>query len=485
MYTCAYKKSEQVVLYFDAYDNAYAAIGGSLSWRLNNPGLVPSRSPYARLNGSIGSCDGYAVFPDPLRGRRALLTWIRPNQYYSYTLIVLAKYYCPSAHEEFAATLASKANITVMDQLNKLNHTQFEHLLNAIDKLCGYTSEGEGVFLRLPKIIGKIERNENTDSYLLENNTIVSIEEAINRVQASQLDAVIVHGQDGKIHLRSRPHHRFIIMHLPLKNLSVYETPKVIARVVGAKNGKYIWAFINGINNTKEEAIASAEMISKYTNDEKVFAMQNDTLGLSGIIDFFICIVLKATWDCPVVRQVTTFLKYLLSMSKESQQPVVVFAHSQGAIIVEHALHLLNKDERAHLRIFTFGGGSMIAPEQCHPDSHNYANAQDFICFLGSPNWQMCALERYYGRKWGKTDEEIIKELAMRDALLHSDSISMSALEAYEKGRIGKYEKAFADIRNLTVLDPCHDSKSSHTFKNDCYQNEIQAIIKRYQEGIQ
>ena len=58
-------------------------------------------------------------------------------------------------------------------------------------------------------------------------------------------------------------------------------------------------------------------------------------------------------------------------------------AHSQGAIITEHALEILSKKEREQLIIFTFGGGSFIAAGKSHPDSHNYASAADFRLSFG------------------------------------------------------------------------------------------------------
>lgn len=282
----------------------------------------------------------------------------------------------------------------------------------------------------------------------------------------------------------SRPCHRFVVVHLPSFHLE-HEELTVIERVVGEKDGKYIWAFINGIDNTKKEALASAELISSYACDEKVFALQNDTLGFSGILDFLACFALKSSVNMPVVGRTTIFLRHLLSMSEGSNQPIIIFAHSQGAIIVEQALSLLKKEERVLLRIFTFGAGSMIPSGMSHPDSHNFANVRDFICMLGSPNWQILALERYHGQKQGKTEGEILWDFAMRDALLKSDSLSQIALEAYAKGRIGYYEKAFNDIKNLTVLDFEADAFSSHEFKNDGYQKIVKKLIKEYRESMQ
>jgi hypothetical protein len=66
MFKKAYRYDDSVVFYFDSQDCKYVAKGGSLAWRLNNPGLISSHNPFAREFSAIGSCDQYAIFPSPL-----------------------------------------------------------------------------------------------------------------------------------------------------------------------------------------------------------------------------------------------------------------------------------------------------------------------------------------------------------------------------------------------------------------------------------
>ena len=80
-----------------------------------------------------------------------------------------------------------------------------------------------------------------------------------------------------------------------------------------------------------------------------------------------------------------------------------------GAIICEHALELLKHEERQKIRIFTFGGGSFIAPGKCHPDSHNFASAKDLICLCGSPNLRTLAMKRYIAFKEGLSLEQMLQ----------------------------------------------------------------------------
>ena len=251
-------------------------------------------------------------------------------------------------------------------------------------------------------------------------------------------------------------------------------------RSVGTpKPGQCIWAFVNGINNTKKEALESAERISKAAGDERVFSMPNDSLGK--FVDFFTCCALKISIEMPIIAWTLQFLRYLLSLEKELSAPLVVFAHSQGAIVLDHALTLLKLSERERIRIFAFGGGSFIASGKSHPDSHNYASAADFVCRFGSPNLQLLALQRYHGQKSGLSEAQVIERLVLQDAMLYLDSVSPKTIESYTKRRTKQYEKEFSKIRNLTILDPDPGSRWQHSFNSECYQRAIRALIKKYQ----
>ena len=258
---------------------------------------------------------------------------------------------------------------------------------------------------------------------------------------------------------------------------------ETLFRVVGEKKNKQcVWAFINGISNTRDEALTSAELISKAAGGACVLAMQNDSV-LWGIKDGGVCFALKVNADTEVVKRTVHFFRYLLAQSEQENRetPVIVFAHSQGAIISEHAMELLKKSEREKIRIFTFGGGSFIATEKCHPDSHNYASAADLVCCLGSPYSRYLALQKYLGQKEGLTLNQVIEQMALQDAMLAIDSLNPDAINGYKKQRIKHFEKEFEKINNITVLDPDPDSRWKHRFDSDCYQQTINKLIKKYQ----
>lgn len=482
MYKIAYRYNDEVIFYFDHAGNKYIASGGSLAWRLNNPGLLRSHSHFSRSNNSIGSCGGYAIFSHPEEGHKALAAWLHTKKYYTSSLRTIGEHYRPKAPDVFVNKLSTLTKIDPDTKIKSLNKQEFDRLLVSIEKLCGYSSKGNESFNLLPKIIAKIENDKNMeDTYLIGENIVLSKKEAIEWIQEHRLDGVIVHERNGSMHLRSRPNHCIwnIKMHEAVLPPSQGKIEALMRTVGKKKPGQCIWGFINGINNSKEEALESAGRISQIAKGEVVFSMPNDT-ALLCIKDGLVCFSLKFITDTPIVEWAVKFFRYLLSLAEkdESHPPVIIFAHSQGAIISEHALELLSKKERDKLIIFTFGGGSFIAKEKSHSDSHNYASATDFVCRMGSPNLQYLALQRYFGIKEGRSEEEVIYQVALYDAMLHLDTTDPQTDEAYTKQRMKYYEKEFSKINNVTVLDP--DPKLKHKFESSCYQAAVEEKINKY-----
>lgn len=488
MYKFAYKFNDDIIFYFDACGNKYVASGGNLAWRINNPGLVRSHSHFSRINGSIGSCGRYAIFSHPQEGRQALIAWLKSKKYFNSTLKTIGEYYQPNASDAFVHQLASLAIIPQEIKVKSLNKHEFDRLIIAIEKLCDYTSTDNENFSLLPKITAKIENGENLENtYLIGDSVVLSKEEAIKWILSHRLDAVIVHEKNGAIHLRSRPNHCIWNIKMDEAILAPLEGQiDTLIRTVGKeKEGQCIWAFVNGVSNTKDEALASAEMISKAAKNEMVLSMPNDTV-FSGLKDGTACIVLKLGIDTPIVQWAAKFFRYLLKRSDEnsSHPPVIIFVHSQGAIISEHALELLNLSERKKIHIFTFGGGSFIAPGKCHPDSHNYASAADLVCSLGSPNLRFLAMQIYLGNKEGKSPEQVIYQLALQDVMLDLDSTDPKIFETYLKQRIKHYNQEVIQLANVTILDPDSDCKWKHEFKSDCYQKKVKSKVNEYQNKL-
>lgn len=486
MYKFSCKFSDEIIFYFDICGNKYVVSGGNLAWRINNPGLVRSHSYFSY--GSIGSCDGYAVFPHPQKGRQALRTWLNSKKYFGSSLKTLGEHYQPNSPDAFVQQLSILTKISPESKIKSLDKQEFERLLLGVEKLCGYVATGNEMISLLPKITAKIENGVGlVDTYLIGDTIALSKEEAVKWILSHRLDGVIVHEKNGGIHLRSRPNHCIwnIKMNEAVLLPSLGQIDTLIRTVGKESQNQCIWAFINGISNTKDEALESAEIISRATNGEEVLSIPNDTV-LFGLKDGAACIALKVGIDTPIVHWAAKFFRHLLKKSEENvaHPPVVIFAHSQGAIISEHALELLKPSEREKIRIFTFGGGSFIAPGKCHQDSHNYASAGDLVCSLGSPNLRFLALQIYLGTKDGLNQEQVIYQLALQDVMLDLDTTDSKIMELYMRKRIKYYEKEISRIDNVTILDPDSDSRWKHEFKSDCYQKTVQSIVEKYKALI-
>jgi hypothetical protein len=479
MYKAAYSQDGNIVFYLDTVGNKYAATGGSLAWRLNNPGLVHSTSRFFSRQGSIGHFGRYAIFATPENGREALSNWLHSKKYFSGSLKTIAKHYQPNNPDDFANRLSHLTGISIQTKVKALSKQEFSQLLLGIEKLCGYVLKGDEKFYLLPKIIGKIENGDLENTYLIGGNVVLSKKEALEWTGSNRLDAVIVHQYGGGVHLRSRPDHCIQNVHLPTARF-FEENAAPLLRVVGTqKKGQCIWAFINGIFNTKEDALEAATQISSMAGGERVLSMQNDTRWLLDLGD---CVILKTSFDVPVINRTVKFLQYLLTLEEEEQSPIILFAHSQGGIILEHALELLKPNIAERFRIFIFGGGSFIAAGKSHSDSHNYASAADFVCLMGSPNLQTLALKRYHALKEGLTDAQMIHDWSFLDAILELDSIDAKVIQKFIEGRIKYYQDLVSRIINLTILDPDLDSRWKHKFMSDCYQATVQKIINKYRK---
>jgi hypothetical protein len=482
MYKSAYRFDDETIFYFDGNGNKYVARGGSLAWRLNNPGLVHSHSHVA-ISKSIGSCGRYAIFANAQDGHRALSDWLHCKKYYQSTLKAVAIRYRPTNPSQFIDEVVALSALASNRKLSSLNNQEFERLLKVIEKSCGYLPLGNEEFALLPKINAKIENaGDQKDTYLVGNNVILSKNEAIEWIRSHRLDGVVVHELGGAIRLRSRPSHRIMNIHIPAVAFQIL--PNVIGqidtlvRTVGEyRPGQCIWGFINGIFNNRKDALESANLITKAANGERVLFMPNDTAFLGDLAE---CLVLKCGQDTLNIGWTVKFFRYLLSLSVEDRVTVVIFVHSQGAIFSEHALELLSPQEREQLRIVTFGGGSFIAPGKSHTESHNYVSAADLIP-AASPNLQRMALRRYYGHKQNLSQQQVIMDLALEDSLFYLDSSETASVDAYLKKCVRYYEDVFLQLSNVTVLDPDPDSRWKHRFDSICYQVVLEKTIQKYQ----
>jgi len=478
-------REDDTVIYIDVYSNKHAAKGGNLAWRINNPGFIRHHCHAAKKNGSIGAWEQFSIFSNPLQGHNALREWLHSEKFYQSDLYTIGNHYQPLDSTTFVQNLSAASNIPSKTKLKDITKDEFEMLLFAIEKQCGFVQVGSEEFGILPKIVGKIECIGKEELYLLGNDITLTKSEVVNWVASQRLDAVVVHKPTGT-HIRSRPayHMQNFQLTLAQHNESAGALDTLI-RTVGEKApNQCVWGFINGIFNEKEDAVYSCGQISKKAGNELVFSLTND-MCLRGAIDASIAIILKLGIDAPIVKNAVLFLKHLLSIAKNdaSELPVIVFVHSQGAAIAEHAIRLLEYEESQKIRIFTFGGWSFITPGVAHPDSHNYTSIRDMVPRIGSCNLQCLATRKYEDSKEGLNEEDTISRLALEDVLHHLDSLDPQTRQRYVQARSQLYRKWFEKIRNVTIVPS--GALWEHSFNSDSYQNIVTMIVEKYRKNHQ
>lgn len=484
MFKSAYAYNNDVIFYFDFLGNKYVAQGGSLAWRLNNPGLVRSHSHFSRKHGSIGSHNGFAIFSSPTEARKALVDLLRTKKYAHSSLKAIAQLYQAKDINAYTSQLSSLIAVSSEKKISAFSAEEFHRLILAIEKNCGYLPTGNEKFNILPKIHAHLEDKNHKDLYLIGNHVLLSKEEAVDWILTHRLDGVIVNHDNDHVHIRSRPSYSMWNIHMSAEIMPALEGEiDTIVRIVGEKrDNQCIWGFINGVWNSKANALESAQLISNMAQGEQVYSMPNDMLDKAS--DIAVCFILKCNINTPIVQVTAKFFRYLLHLANQgsAEKPVIVFAHSMGAIICEHALELMADEERQKIRIFTFGGGSFIATGKCHPDSHNFASAKDLVCLLASPDLRTLAMRRYHGLKEGLSYEQILSRLGHEDAILYLDTTDENTIRTFEDQRNKHYQEQLKLIENVTILDPGHGYE--HSFSIACYQNTIQAIIQRYKASF-
>jgi hypothetical protein len=280
----AYRYNDEIIFYFDAFDNKYVAKGGSLAWRLNNPGLLLSHSLHTFGYQSIGAYHQYAIFSHLIIGKEALRAWVISTKYHS-PLIEIAKYYQPGNSKKYLEQLCELTGFAADITPHSLSSKDFEKLIKAIQQLAGFAPENEHQIALLPKITARFySTKRKVEFYLAGYEDLLTKSQAIKWVENHQLDAVIVHKSNGEIYLRSRPGHHFDQIRFPQKDYGTEKEFKDAVKEVGEiKEGQCIWGFINGICNTSTSARKSATLISNVASDEHVWYLVNDAfIGSSG-----------------------------------------------------------------------------------------------------------------------------------------------------------------------------------------------------------
>lgn len=480
--TKAYRYDDDVVFYFDAFDNKCVARGGSLAWRLNNPGLLLSHSLHKTGYQAIGAYHQYAIFSHLVIGKEALRAWIISTKFYN-PLIEIAKYYQSDNPKKYLEQLCELTGFSADITPNSLSSKDFDKLIKTIQRLAGFSPDNQHRLSLLPKITARMySPNRKVEFYLAGYEHLLKKQQAIDWVETHRLDAVIVHKSNGEIYLRSRPGHHFNQIRFKQEEYGAEKEFADAIREVGEVHAEQcIWGFINGIFNREVQALKSTALISKYTGDQHVLCLINDA-GLAGNLSD--SAIQKIGVHNKTVKFGAQFFRMLIELSdansSKDKPPIIVFAHSQGALIAYLALKHLEPLERQRIHIFTLGGAAFIEPGTAHPESHNYFSVADFIPRLTSYDFCELILRLYEGKKIGLTQEQVIDHLIQEDIDNHLASQDPQAIAKFRQARQAHYESDLKRSQNVTLIDENISGIWEHTLAIPCYQAIVKEIINRY-----
>ncbi len=114
--------------------------GGTRAWRNMNPGCL-RYADFARENGAIGKCGGFAVFPNEETGRAALVALLRTDKYNKLSIArAIAKYAPP--HENnvslYRRKLKKLTGLSLDTRLSRLDSAGIEKVAEAICQIEGW-----------------------------------------------------------------------------------------------------------------------------------------------------------------------------------------------------------------------------------------------------------------------------------------------------------------------------------------------------------
>src|ERR1700722_19770891 len=487
MFKKANRYDEDTLFYFDKHDSKHVAKEGSIAWRANNPGLILSRHPLAKIHNVIGAHHQIAIFPSIKHGMAAFRDWLTIPKY-RYSIFEIAKYYQPDTPDEYIEELCKLAKFSKDVDFKTISEEEFEKVIKAVQCLNGFSNNQQGTLTVLPKITARYySNNGNVELYVTGYEEFISKDEAIHRIETHRLDAVIVHKANGSIYLRSRPGHHLDRIRFSQHELNQQPDFKDAMRDVGNhKPGQCIWGYINGIDNTPGDAEAAIQVISNLADGERVWSLTNDKKLILSLGNIWDACLQKLNIETEVTKFAVLFFRLLLEVSHNdpSHPPVIIFAHSQGAIISNAALQLLTFDERQRLRIFTFGGGSFIFPENSHPDTHNYISIGDLVPRLAaSATLALLAIRRYEENKRGLSDDQSIEGMINEDIDNNLATRDPHAISLYRIQRRHHYLSEFNKIAHITVLDEERQGIWEHSIRIPCYQKKIKAKVDLYKSG--
>ncbi len=123
------------------YPDGTIKVGGSRSWRNNNPGNL-EYGRFAKRKGAIGTDGRFAIFPTEEIGHNAKVSLLKSSSYINKTIKGAILKYAPSFENNstgYANTIAVDAGVSTDTRLSSLTDDQFDKLDKSMTKVEGWS----------------------------------------------------------------------------------------------------------------------------------------------------------------------------------------------------------------------------------------------------------------------------------------------------------------------------------------------------------
>ena len=140
-FVAARKTGTKVILYTDSEGRDFVRIGGSRSWRNNNPGNI-RKGDFSLNAGAIGDDGSFAIFPSEQIGVGAIVTLLRGRAYGPLSLEKAIARYAPASEnstEEYLSFVVSRTGIAAIAVLDDLSASDIDKIVDAIRAMEGWT----------------------------------------------------------------------------------------------------------------------------------------------------------------------------------------------------------------------------------------------------------------------------------------------------------------------------------------------------------
>jgi len=154
------------VLYIMNNGDTIRRSGGTRAWRNMNPGCL-RYADFAKDNGAIGKCGGFAVFPDEQTGRAALVALLRTDRYNKLSIARAISKYAPPHENDvslYRRKLKKLTGLSLETKLYRLDSMAIEKVADAICMIEGWCAGKVDHIIGQNTILAQTRKHQLQDS---------------------------------------------------------------------------------------------------------------------------------------------------------------------------------------------------------------------------------------------------------------------------------------------------------------------------------